>query len=318
MVLRQLLVVGVVVAGCGGGARDGSFVAKWNGTINGEAVSGEKTVALTDAAQWLVQEPGSVASALPLWNTSNMGLKPRDVTDPGWPPYTVLVKELYTVPLVGKGAALGFLTRGEPVSTSIDITAVTLTGDSRNPIEVVGRYAGRINNNTQGGGRSDLEVSGTFTVYPSCAENAPTHTQFLCDAFFPDKKIGDGSVDYESQYLGESTISVPWYPAAVVPQPGPCPDGIFSTFVKGGSARFERGSLDLGAQKLSCTGHFCTGKASGVSAGGCTWDVTAIAEVGAAKLTKPDSVGFPLTTQVWINATARTGCSLDATVCQAR
>lgn len=316
MRVRCLVVVLLVVSGCG--SREGSFVAKWSGTINGEPVSGEKTIALTDGAQWMTQEPGSVASALPLWNTSSMGVTLEREAPKGWPPYTVLVKELYTIPLVGKGAALGFLTRGEPTATPIDITAVNLTGDARNPVEVVGRYAGRINNNVQIAGRSDLEVSGTFSVYPSCAENAPTHTQFICDAFYPDKKIGDGTVDYEAQYLGDSEISVPWYGPAITPQPPACPDGVYAAFVKGHLAHFERGSLDLGAQKLSCVGHFCTGKAAGVAAGGCTWDVTAIAQVGAARLSKPDSVGFPLTTQVWLSATARSGCTLDATVCQAR
>ena len=327
MTLRWLLPLApLLIASCG--PLEGSYSVTWKGTVLDAESSGSLTVALRDGDQWLLDDatagqlncPNADCNLVsvdpqqvPAMITQNLGVPPPTEAPEDYPPVRLQLFNLYHVPLVGKGAAQGFLQVGGTQTTvNVDITRVRLTGSTNDPIVVEGAFDDQhaAGQNAVTGQRSDVAASGTFSVVVSCSENAPTRGRFMCSPVFPTDADKD-----KATFYGDSNVIAPPWPPSLAPVPEACPAEIWAAV--GGKASFDGGSLDLGGQKLSCSAHFCSGTMS-VDADGCSWDVTTIADVGIASLTTPGAAGSPANTELFVSAVAKDGCKRDVTFCQAR
>lgn len=323
--MNRLIVLMLFATACA--PREGSYTVAWDYTLNGESSTGSRTIALSKGRQWLQHYPlGGIYAASDAQTTFKPTAQRFDAADystqrfaeeePSMDPakrvpVAVSLDQLYKIPLVGPvhGAVLVTgMTSDE--KANLEVTGVRLTGDANDPVQIDGAFdIHLVGTRVVNGKLNDVKTNGTFTIFASCSEPS-TRKAFFCPGTINEQ-------DEQAQYYGTSTVEAPRNEESTFANyPAPCPEGIWSAFVKS-DAHFERGSLDAGGKRLVCEGHFCHATTT-VEADGCTWEATAIAEVGAALLSNPNATqGWPRVTTFFVSATAP-GCSRSQTACQAR
>lgn len=325
--MNRVLVPLLLAAACA--PREGSYTVSWDYTLNGESSTGMRTIALTGGRQSLKHYPlGGIYMASDekttfkpteqLYDSADYTTQRLTEEEPSMDPakrvpVAVALDQLHKIPLVGPVHGTIFVTgMTSDEKANLEVTRVRLTGDAQDPVQVDGAFdIHLVGMRVVNGKQNDVKAKGSFTIFASCSEES-THTAFYCPG-----NVGWNEQTEQAQYYGTSRVVAPRNEESTFPSyPAPCPEGIWSAFVKG-DAHFERGSLDAGGKPLVCEGHFCHASAT-VDADGCTWEATAIAEVGAALVSNPNATnGWPRVTTFFVSATAP-GCSRSQTTCQAR